>query len=563
MARKSRKEHSSERSTQSKSVVYNTAIYARLSKEDNGIDGLSIENQLEMLIAFLKNQPSLSLVDTFIDNGETGTNFERPAFSRMINMVKKGEINCIVVKDLSRFGRNYLKSGNYLERIFPYLGVRFISVSDGFDSADSNSNQDLLVSLKSILNDNYAKDISKKVATALDIKKKSGRFMGKIPPYGYIRSESDRHKLEIHEARAATVKRIFAMKLMGLGVTTIARKLNDESIPSQMKLRFSEGFSDGKEASLWHGSSVLGVLENRYYLGQTVERKVSCRLCEGGVKQVLSKEDWSIIPNTHDSIISDEDFFKVQSILENSRKINHPSEKKQSHRRRTENVFSGLFECDTCGSKLQRNSGYYKETGELIRHYFYCPVKYLKGGACSEKSVNEEIVKEVVINALRFQTELLVELEEIVSEYVNSQTRIDEMNKLEAKLRLLKATYAKAVNTRNELYEDFKEGLLSESGYLFAKDEYTERLNTTKTEITDTEKKLSDIKTIPIENLRWVRECLEFRGSQNLTAKLIRKLIKKIVVKDGVFQVHFDYKSELDNAIVLAQQIGTGGVTLE
>ena len=236
MARKSRKDLHKENIQPQSEILYYTAIYARLSIEDNGIQGDSIENQIEMIEKYISKCQDLKVIHTFVDNGETGTNFERPAFSDMMEEVKKGAINCIVVKDLSRFGRNYLETGNYLEKIFPYLGIRFISVNDHFDSLHDRKSDTLLVPLKSILHDTYAKDISRKVSSAIDIKKKSGKFMGKIPPYGYVRDEQDRYKLCVHTERAEIIRMIFKWRTEGMGSVSIAHRLNDMAVPTQLQI---------------------------------------------------------------------------------------------------------------------------------------------------------------------------------------------------------------------------------------------------------------------------------------------------------------------------------------
>jgi DNA invertase Pin-like site-specific DNA recombinase len=257
-------------------------------------------------------------MDTFVDNGNTGVNFQRPAFQKLMETVKKGSINCIVVKDLSRFGRNYIETGEYLEKIFPYLGVRFISINDNFDSLDENNDSTLIISLKGILHDTYAKDISKKVSTALDIKKKSGKFMGKIPPYGYIRSTENRYQLVVHKERARVIKNVYNWRLGGMGVVSIAHKLNDLEIPSQLKLRWIEGFSDGRETALWHGSSVIDILRNPCYTGCIVERKGHNELYKGKPFQTVPRSQWKLIRNTHKAIIDEETFYKIQNIIEES-----------------------------------------------------------------------------------------------------------------------------------------------------------------------------------------------------------------------------------------------------
>lgn len=297
--------------------IFNTAIYARLSIEDNGKKGNSIENQIYLIEKYISAKEDLKHIETFVDNGMTGVNFQRPSFQRLLEEVKRGRINCIVVKDLSRFGRNYIETGEYLEKIFPYLGVRFISINDNFDSLHEN-NKSLIISLKGILHDTYAKDISKKVSTALDIKKKSGKFMGKMPPYGYIRSAENRYKLVVHKERARVIKDIFTWRLSGMGIVAIAKKLNEMEIPSQLKLRWIEGFEDGKETALWQGSSILDILRNPCYIGCIVERKSYNELYKGKQLKIIPPSRWNLIKNTHEAIIDEDTFYKVQKMIEES-----------------------------------------------------------------------------------------------------------------------------------------------------------------------------------------------------------------------------------------------------
>ena len=363
MARKSRKTLRTENRQPQSEILYHTAIYARLSIEDNGIQGDSIENQIEMIEKYISGCQDLEVVHTFVDNGETGTNFERPAFSDMMEAVKNGSINCIVVKDLSRFGRNYLETGNYLEKIFPYLGIRFISVNDHFDSLHGGKSDTLLVPLKSILHDTYAKDISRKVSSAIDIKKKSGKFMGKIPPYGYVRDEQDRYKLCVHAERAEIIRMIFKWRAERLGSVSIAHRLNDMAIPTQLQLRYMEGHNDGKEHALWRGSAVADILKNPCYIGCIVERKGSNLLCKGRENKVVPESEWNLIENTHEPIIDKETFEKVQRLISESRRKREQQVAEKSYRQRTENILSGIVQCGICGSGVHRDSGYFRKDG--------------------------------------------------------------------------------------------------------------------------------------------------------------------------------------------------------
>lgn len=401
MARKSRKTPQVDIVQRKEMKRYAAAIYARLSVEDTNTESSSIENQLLIVQKYLEAHGELVLMDTYIDNGQTGTNFHRPEFFRLMQDVERGKVNCILVKDLSRFGRNYLETGNYLENIFPKNEVRFISVNDNYDSLLADDQDGLMVSLKSILHDSYAKDISRKVSTAIDVKKKSGKFMNRIPPYGYVLSKTHPYKLVIENEQAEVVRNIFRWRLEGSGAAAIARELNEKGIPTRMKLRFIEGFSDGKELSLWHGSTVTNILKNPSYMGCLVERKTKKALYRGGITEVLSPEDWVMIHNTQEPIISSEIFYTIQDILKQSALQKKEEASQYAYRQRTENVLRGLLICGECGSVLQRDGGYYHKDGTLVGHFFNCPRKYLKKEGCEAHSVREREIKEVIFQVCK------------------------------------------------------------------------------------------------------------------------------------------------------------------
>lgn len=222
---------------------YRTAAYVRLSVEDSGKPGAdTIEGQKNLLLRFIEDDPTLTLYRLFCDNGRTGTDFQRPEFEKLMDAVKRGEVDCIVVKDLSRFGRNYKETGNYLERIFPFLGVRFIAVNDGFDTLTAQRGADgYLVPLKNLINEVYSKDISRKSGSALAAKQKNGDFIGAWAPYGYRKQPDNPRKLEPDEATAPVVRQIFRWRAEGVSVTQIARRLNDEGVPSPSAYLYNTG----------------------------------------------------------------------------------------------------------------------------------------------------------------------------------------------------------------------------------------------------------------------------------------------------------------------------------
>lgn len=294
--------------------TYQTAIYARLSIEDNGCGSDSIESQIELLKKYIEEKQDLTLKHVFYDNGMTGTNFDRPGFMAMVEEMKKGNINCIAVKDLSRFGRNYVEAGYYLERIFPFLGVRFISVNDNYDSISVTSNEELAFSLKNVCHHIYAKDISRKICTVFEAKKKQGLFLGRFAPYGYKKSENNKYKLEIEEETAKVVQNIFKLRLNGMSASGIARFLNSQGIPSQSKRLFENGMikgTKGEATSSWSSGSVLGILKNPVYCGCVVERKSDSAYYKGGHMAEIPRSDWRYIEHTHEAIIDKETFEQV------------------------------------------------------------------------------------------------------------------------------------------------------------------------------------------------------------------------------------------------------------
>lgn len=298
---------------------YRTAAYVRLSVEDSGKPGAdTIEGQKNLLLHFIENDKSLALYGLFCDNGRTGTDFERPEFEKLMEAVKHGEVDCIVVKDLSRFGRNYKETGNYLERIFPFLGVRFIAVNDGFDTLTAERGADgYLVPLKNLINEVYSKDISKKSGSALATKQKNGDFIGAWAPYGYRKCADDPHKLEPDEATAPVVRQIFQWRVDGMSVTRIAKKLNDSGIPSPSAYLYNTGVckTEKYNGAVWHIQAVKIILTRQVYIGHMVQGTKRQSFYESRKQYKKPQEEWVIVENTHEPIIDRDTFEKVQEIM--------------------------------------------------------------------------------------------------------------------------------------------------------------------------------------------------------------------------------------------------------
>lgn len=563
MARKSRKDLHKENIQPQSEILYYTAIYARLSIEDNGIQGDSIENQIEMIEKYISKCQDLKVIHTFVDNGETGTNFERPAFSDMMEEVKKGAINCIVVKDLSRFGRNYLETGNYLEKIFPYLGIRFISVNDHFDSLHDRKSDTLLVPLKSILHDTYAKDISRKVSSAIDIKKKSGKFMGKIPPYGYVRDEQDRYKLCVHTERAEIIRMIFKWRTEGMGSVSIAHRLNDMAVPTQLQIRFAEGHHDGKEHALWRGSAVADILKNPCYIGCMVERKGSNLLCKGRENKVIPESEWNLIENTHEPIIDKETFEKVQRLVSESRGKRKQQVADKSYRQRTENILSGMVQCGICGSGVHRDSGYFRKDGSLVHYSFYCSNKYIKTKGCSSRTIDETELHNYIFQACKKQLELLADMKELIDDMVENQKNSRYISSLKQEIRILEDKQQKLRRKRNDLYADFKDGLLTEREYTFRRDKYMADSEQLSIQLQAVNAELQENSQMSEVTTKWISDFICFKDTKKLTKEMCSVMVKKVVLNENSVSIHFAFTDEYEKALAFLDGYGKkcGGAT--
>ena len=294
--------------------------------EDSGKPGAdTIEGQKALLLSFIENKNDMELISVFCDNGRTGTDFDRPQFEKMMDAVRSGKIDCIVVKDLSRFGRNYKETGNYLERIFPFLGVRFIAVNDNFDTLTAERTQDgYIVPLKNLINEVYSKDISKKIDAALTVKQQRGEFIGAWAPYGYRKDPNDKHHLVINEETAPTVKQIFKWRSEGISVVQIGRKLNNAGIlsPSAYLYETGEVKTEKYKGVLWQTQIVKSILAHPVYIGHMVQGRKKQSFYEGKRQAAVDKENWIIVRNTHEPIIDEETFEKVQQ-LANQRKTEY------------------------------------------------------------------------------------------------------------------------------------------------------------------------------------------------------------------------------------------------
>lgn len=411
--------------------IYHAAIYVRLSKEDGAVashektESNSIANQKSLIRDFLENKNDIEVVQEYVDDGFSGSNFERPAFQMMLEDIKKGKIDCVVTKDLSRFGREYIDSGMYIERLFPAMGVRFIAINDGIDSGEAKSQSDeIIIPFKNLINDAYCRDISIKIRSHLEIKRKQGDVITAFVPYGYKKNDKDKHKLEIDVYAANVVKDIFRMKLHGKSQDAIACELNSSGIlpPAEYKASTGSNYQTcfkTKEKSEWTSVMVRRILTNEVYIGNLVQGKQTTP--NHKVKKTIIKEkcEWIRIEKNHEPVITDRDFEVVQRLL--------AMDTRTSPDREEVYPLSGVVTCGGCGIPMVRKTS--KVGGKTYAYYLCATHKDSK--QCSSHRISTDKLEEVVLELLQTHIDNMIDLKRILSFIGNVPFQQLDMKKLE------------------------------------------------------------------------------------------------------------------------------------
>lgn len=465
---------------QEEQSIYQTAGYIRLSVEDSGkTDGYSLENQEKLVRDYIADQQDMRLYRLYIDNGATGTVFERPAFDEMMQDMKDGKINCIVVKDLSRLGRNYLEAGNYLEQIFPFFRVRFISITDGYDSNSPDvTDESLIIPLKNIINEGYAKDISQKITTSFEARKKQGQFMGKYPVYGYLKDPENKNHLIVNPETCGIVKRIFQMRNSGMALGAIASQLNAEGIPSPARYLWIKGLSkeERHQDSYWDRINVKRLLTNKMYLGILVYGKERSSFAKGIKRQRVPESEWKYVPNAHEAIIDQELFDSVQKKLEDT-KQNFLNMTGINEDYRPENLFRGRIHCSDCGGAMKMSKFVNtRKDGSIDRYAVYecCRRKKLYDLSCPQRSIRKAVVDKTVEEAIRFHIRTFLDTEQIIAKLNRSPKGRAAASDIQNHIREKQRRISKIERLSTGIYEDYREGILNEEEYLAIRSRYGE-----------------------------------------------------------------------------------------
>ena len=526
--------------------VYRTAIYCRLSREDGDkVESNSIASQRAICEDYIARHSDLELVcEPFIDDGYSGVSFNRPQFKELEEAVRRGRIDCIVVKDLSRFSRNYIDGGRYLEKIFPQLGIRFIAINDAYDSLTGDPQSDsFVIPFKNLINDSYCKDISMKIRSSLEVKQKSGEFVGAFAPYGYMKSPDNRNQLIVDEDVRETVQMIFSLYKDGVSIGRIADRLNQMGVLSPMEYKHSKGekydtvFKRG-ETALWTYKAVQRILSNEVYIGVLAQGKRGTPNHKVRVVQKKDESEWIKVENTHEALVSYEDFMAVKTMMKRDMRCSADQEEAP--------LFSGFVFCGDCSQTMVR-----KTVPSKTKKYVYYVCASSKGSRdCSPHSISAKELEEKVFHAIHDQIELVIELERALEliDRLPSQSR--KAFNYEAQIAKLEEEIERYQKLKLRLYEDLSDGIIDKAEYSDFRNRYTKIIEDKQEALLRVKKEMRDAVTTGITEKNWVTLFKQYENIDELNRRVLMSLVDRILIyEDHRIEIVFKYKDEYEQTV--------------
>lgn len=535
-------------------ILYQADLYLRLSREDGDkAESDSIANQRDLLMDFLGAHPEIRLHKVQADDGYSGVNFQRPAFMNMMDSVRNKEINCIIVKDFSRLGRNFIETGKYIEKVFPFMGVRFISVNDHFDSAYPRTSSDnLLVPVKNLMNDAYCRDISIKIRSQLHVKRKKGQCIAPFAVYGYQKDPADKHRLIVDETAAQTVEDIFKKKLEGYSAQAIADWLNASGVLSPMEYKrftgshFSSPFKRNPQ-SKWTAVTVLRILKDPVYTGTLVQGKRSTPNYKIRQPMDVPRDQWIAVENCHEAIIERGTFENVGKILLTDTRI-APS-------RKTVYPFSGLVCCGDCGRNMVRKNNSVRERP----YYYYICSGYKQKSGCTSHSIRDRLLDEAVLAAVQAHMAALLDLEAMFQAIKDLPHSLREVRKADSRLKEKQAELEKYRRYKAKSHEDYMDGIISQEDFTSFNRRYDDKIHDVEEAVLRQEQELEKLAKGDGDGQKWIAYFKKYGTIQELDRKLAVELIDRIYVYEGQkIRIEFKFQNEYDRLYRLvksAQQI--------
>ena len=519
--------------------IWSATLYLRLSRDDGDKEESgSITGQRELLRDYISQHPELREYAIRIDDGFSGSTFERPGFQKMIEDVKAGRTDCIIVKDLSRFGRNYLDAGEYIEKIFPFLGVRFIAVNDNYDSlGEKKSSDDLIIPFKNLINEAYCRDISMKIRSQLEIKRKNGQFLGSFAAFGYLKDEQDKNKLVVDQYAADIVRDIFKWKLEGISPQDIADALNKLGILSPMEykrslgMKYTTSFKTSAKAA-WSAGTVIRILKNPIYTGVLIQGKETTPSYKVHKRIAKDKSEWTVIEDSHEAIISEIDFDSVQKVLK--------CDTRRSPDDKAVGLFSGMLFCGDCGASMVRKT---VPAGEKKYVYYVCSA-HKQDKSCSPHRMRDTALEEVILDSLRQHIREVVNMSELLNITDTAPLRNAQAQKVQRQLDKKREEYEKLQKLLMSLYENLTDGVIDREEYARLKASFKARADEAERQMDALRESLNDIRSHGTENV-WMNEFIKRQELASLDRAVVVALIDKILIhSNDVVEIIYRWQDE-------------------
>ena len=530
------------------SIVWKAAVYSRISVEDgDDIEQNSIGNQNKIGIHFLTDKLDLVLVDTYADNGYTGMNYDRPDFKRMFEDLHSGRINCIVVKDISRLGRNFVLTSDFVERIFPGMGVRLICINDDYDSLDEKADASALtLPLKMVMNDYYIKDISRKIRSSINAKMDNGEYLPSSSsiPYGYIRDPKN-NTFAVDEETAPIVLRIYQMRASGMPFNAICKILNTEKIPCPGKIRYDRGVTKASkyQNALWIRGTVRKITQDKTYTGCRIHGRVK-REKVGMEKKRRPENEWLIIENSHPAIIANDLFESVQQVNAAELAKQQTYIKRNATDDNSRKLFEGMIYCADCGSLMTAGKGCAKVDSKTPSRVFYDCNKYRYSShlECDSHYIRQEQIYSHVKDALDQQVKIAIDIEKLIQEVEQLPHVVSYLANASNEFNRI-STQRRNLETRIEqLLVSLTERIIDRSEYEYMKEKYSQQLE----QLLIAEAKASSTKnafdSVVASTNQWLNTIKQYHTLPELNPEIIKSLVKTILVyKDRHIKVVLNY----------------------
>jgi len=529
---------------------WNGCLYVRLSREDGDKEESdSITNQKFLIRDYAETLEDVDLIAEFVDDGYSGASFERPDFLKMMEAIKAGRINCVIVKDLSRFGRNFTEAGRYLEQIFPFLGVRFVSVNDRLDSMSQNAYSDrIIVPFKNLMHDAHCRDISIRVRSHLETKRKKGDFIAPFAVYGYLKDEKNRNRLIVDRFAADIVRAIFKWKIEGMSQQGIADKLNEMGTLSPMEykksigLKYTTNFKINAKAQ-WSAVAVGRILKDEIYIGVLAQGKRSTPNHKVKKNFLKPKEDWVRAYDTHEPIVSREDFELANSLLLKDLRISPGQE--------TVFIFSGIARCATCGMNMIR-----KTVPSGGQKYFYYICKNSKAKTCTPHNISEKLLDESVLGALQSHIRNIQNLEQILAFIDTLPIKQEEIQRIDKQLIKVNEEIRRYRDLKVSLHESLMGGIIDNDEYEELKAAYSKKGGEAEKSALRLSGEIEKILANKGEKIFWIENFKAHSNIAELTRKVVVSLIDEIVIYEGSrISINFKYRYNYDSAINFVQSV--------